>query len=176
MIHLVYGGSGSGKSQYAESVAVKLGEEKKYYIATMQVNDEEGKSRVERHKGLRKGKGFETIECRFLDEGHVQKKITEQKSTVLLECLSNLVANEMFQKEKIIPEDSVVKKICRNLEALFSSVKNVVVVSNNIFEDGTEYDETTKKYMRALGKINQYAAGRSDKVTEVVCGIPLEIK
>ena len=54
MITLVIGGSGSGKSAYAEQMAVKAaGKGSLYYVATMQVYDEEGKKKVERHQKMR---------------------------------------------------------------------------------------------------------------------------
>ncbi len=60
MMALVIGGSGSGKSSYAEELAVSLSSPaaKKYYLATMQVFGREGEQRVERHRALRRGKGF----------------------------------------------------------------------------------------------------------------------
>ena len=63
MIYLVTGGSGSGKSAYAESLLSGFENiRSRYYIATMQVYGEEGKKRVERHRRLRAGKGFITSE------------------------------------------------------------------------------------------------------------------
>ena len=61
MITLVTGGSGSGKSAYAESLLYSC-EGIRYYIATMQIYDAEGEKKVERHRKLRAGKGFLTIE------------------------------------------------------------------------------------------------------------------
>ena len=58
MTVLVIGGSGSGKSSFAEDVLEKFPESRKYYIATMQIYDEEGKKKVERHRRIRKEKGF----------------------------------------------------------------------------------------------------------------------
>ena len=60
MITLVLGGSGSGKSAYAEHLLD--GKTNKYYIATMQVYDAEGEKKVARHRRLRAGKGFVTME------------------------------------------------------------------------------------------------------------------
>lgn len=63
MMTLIIGGSGSGKSSYAENyIMLRSDEKQKYYLATMQVFDEEGLKKIERHKILRKGKGFLTIE------------------------------------------------------------------------------------------------------------------
>lgn len=66
MITLITGGSGSGKSAYAEKYICHASNEKgykeKYYIATMQVFDDEGQRKIDRHRRLRAGKGFITIE------------------------------------------------------------------------------------------------------------------
>ena len=63
MFALIFGGSGSGKSEYAEKLSCELAQKnEKYYIATMIPYGEEGKKRVERHKKLREGKDFYTIE------------------------------------------------------------------------------------------------------------------
>lgn len=63
MMILVTGGSGSGKSAFAEDQVVSFGEAERVYIATMFPFDEESKKRVQRHRNMRSGKGFETIEC-----------------------------------------------------------------------------------------------------------------
>lgn len=63
MIVLVTGGSGCGKSTWAEKLIASLPNENRVYIATMQVYDEESVKRVERHRAQRADKGFRTIEC-----------------------------------------------------------------------------------------------------------------
>ena len=177
MIHLVYGGSSSGKSAYAEKLVTNLNTQKKYYVATMKISGNEGLEKVRRHKELRKGKGFETLERETLDALPALGTVIQKKdSTLLLECLSNLVANEMFSENKIRSVNDVEKKVVDDFLLLRNVTENLVIVSNNIFDDGVEYDETTKNYMKALGKINSFVAEQADKVTEVVCGIPLEIK
>ena len=62
MIVLVIGGSGSGKSEFAENICMELPAEEKRYIATMQAFDEESRARIAKHRKARSGKGFETIE------------------------------------------------------------------------------------------------------------------
>ena len=62
MTVLILGGSGSGKSAYAEETALALaGEGAKYYLATMEAGDGEALERVNRHRQMRKGKGFVTL-------------------------------------------------------------------------------------------------------------------
>ena len=62
MIVLVTGGSGSGKSEYAEQLVMRFGDCRRFYVATMEVFGEEGREKVLRHKRLRRGKGFVTLE------------------------------------------------------------------------------------------------------------------
>lgn len=177
MIHLIYGGSGSGKSAFAEKLVMELDSEKKYYLATMKVFGDEGFKRVQRHKELRAGKGFDTFEKETLGGfPSIKELVKEKNSTILIECISNLVANEMFRNDGIVHPEKVVGKIRSDFVGIKNCTENFVIVSNNVFEDGIEYDDTTKKYMKVLGDINIYFASIADRITEVVCGIPVEIK
>ena len=189
MITLVLGGSGSGKSAYAEHLLD--GKTNKYYIATMQVYDAEGEKKVARHQRLRAGKGFVTME-QPRDIGEVDfsegaqqametpdragQNVMERPRCALLECMSNLVANEMFSGADIVSEDAVVAHILQGIKNLSTKVDELVIVSNNVFEDGISYDATTQAYIRALGRINTGVAALADTVTEVVVGIPVSIK
>ena len=177
MMILVVGGSGSGKSSYAEKTAVSLAQSgmKKYYLATMQVFDDEGRKKVDRHRKLRNGKGFFTIEQPVRISSALEK-MEDGDRAVLLECISNLTANEMFSEKKTMTEIQVTENVIRDIKMLKEQTNHLVVVSNNVFEDGITYDETTTKYIRAMGKINQKLAALADRVVEVVEGIPVIIK
>ena len=176
MMTLIIGGSGSGKSAYAEDYTISLSEDrKKYYIATMQIFDEEGKRKVERHRMLRGGKGFSTIE-QPIDIGKAAEKMEDGERTALLECISNLTANEMFLGEIPGTEEVITEKIVGEIAVLNRELTHLVIVSNNVFEDGNVYDKTTMAYIRAMGRINQKLAEMADEVVEVVVGIPIVIK
>ena len=193
MITLVTGGSGSGKSAYAESLLSSC-EGIKYYIATMQIYDAEGEKKVERHRKLRAGKRFLTIESpmnvgkiEFACAGEVEqaqyrqeaeRKVqgSSEKKSALLECMSNLTANEMFTKDGMKSEEEVVEKIVSEIQTLSRKLDNLVIVTNNVFEDGVIYDAGTMEYLRALGRINAALARLADRVAEVVVGIPVELK
>ena len=62
MLILVSGGSASGKSEFAESLVLQSGCDRRYYLATMIPYDEECRRRISRHRKMRAAKGFETIE------------------------------------------------------------------------------------------------------------------
>lgn len=170
MFVTVTGGSGSGKSAFAERVIENFGEGKRIYIATMMCFDEESKKRVERHRRMRKDKHFETLECYT---GLAEAEIPAG-SHVLLECMSNLAANELFSPEG--DREHTVETIRRGLLRLKERAEHVCVVTNEIFSDGMEYDPETGHYMEILGKINQILTEMSDVCCEVVYGIPLYLK
>ena len=64
----------------------------------MQIYGKEGLKKVERHRKMREGKGFFTIEQPTKIQDAIDKMTKEHNSEriVLLECMSNLAANEMF--------------------------------------------------------------------------------
>lgn len=171
MLILVTGGSGSGKSAYAEQQVLFLGGMKRYYIATMRCRDEESRKRIARHRAMRREKQFETIECPV----HLERVLPEEGSTALLECMSNLTANEFFDGAAHTPEE-VAERIVKGVEALLGRCRHVVVVTNEIFSDGAQYEKETRDYMQCLGTINRALAERADRVVEVVCGIPVTLK
>lgn len=174
MTILVIGGSGSGKSAFAEQRTVELScGSTRYYVATMKIMDDEGRKKADRHIRLREGKAFITIE-QPADIGSISG--LESEGTVLLESLSNLAANEMFRDSQAVSEDEVTAKICRDIKALKERVQNLVIVADNVFEDGMDYGMETNAYINAMGRINTFLAGNSDEVWEVICGIPIKVK
>ena len=95
---------------------------------------------------------------------------------VLLECMSNLAANEMFDTEEPAGSEQVAEKIVTQIGVLAQETEELVIVTNNVFEDGIVYDASTMEYLRALGSINVRLAERSDAVVEVIAGIPVARK
>ena len=170
MLTLVTGGSGSGKSAFAEDRVLSFGEAKRIYIATMHPFDEESHKRIERHRKMRAGKGFETVEC-YTGLKKVRLPESDKDRVVLLECMSNLAANEMFEEQGA--HERTVEEILSGLENLMEQAAHVVIVTNEIFSDAVVFDGDMDSYLEYLGKINQTAAQRADEVVEVVYGIPV---
>ncbi len=173
MLELLIGGSGSGKSAYAENEAVRLrelqGEGGLYYLATMERKGSEAERRIKKHRDLRKNKGFITVE-----KDHRIEELTFPKdSTVLLEALSSLLANEMFEGEKVNDPAITSDRIFDAVLKLSGSVRNLIIVSDDIFRDGIGYEAETDKYMKALAFLHRRIAEKADKVFEVCAGIPV---
>lgn len=171
MFMLVTGGSGSGKSAFAEQQTVGLEREKRYYIATMQCLDEESRMRVQRHRKMRAGKEFCTLEC----PADLHRLALPEPGSALLECMSNLTANEFFDGNAHTPEETA-KKILEGVALLRGQCRHLVVVTNEVFSDGGVYDASTRDYIACLGQVNRALAASADCVAEVVYGIPVPVK
>lgn len=166
---VVTGGSGSGKSAYAEAQIQSFGEITRYYLATMENRDEESQKRVDRHRAMRADKNFITVECPY----DLDKVCLEEEGAVLLECMSNLVANELFLKDGMTDPERTVQKIMDGVMRLKEQSTHLVIVTNEVFSDGILYDEWTKQYIRCLGIVNQQLSSLADRVVEVVYSIPV---
>ena len=178
MLYIVTGGSGSGKSEYAEQTAVQCRNRNGgtlWYLATMRIWDDEGRKRVERHRRMRAAKGFETIE-RYtgLETLELEERFEEsnsagldaeqendslkrwescrvaQKPVLLLECMSNLVLNEFYAQENGAQE-----RILQGIKRLQNQCHDLIIVTNEIFSDGVTYDMESERYKELLGRINR---------------------
>ena len=170
MVMLVVGGSGSGKSAWAEDLACALHVREEgplLYLAAMDPAGEEGRRRVERHRALRAGKGFATLERPL---GPAPGELPPG-STLLLEDLENLLANHLYA-----PEGRGLPGALEAVEALAAKGRHLVLVGNTIFSDGEEYPPATREYLTLLGRLQGRAAALADGAAEVVCGIPVWMK
>lgn len=179
MITLVTGGSGSGKSEYAEALVMCSGCPRRFYVATMEVYGGEGEEKVRRHRLLRRGKGFVTLERRRKvgDPLPEAEDNSAGGSAVLLECVSNLAANVMFGAENALgpPLDAeeIAACILKDIRLLAAQAHDTVIVTNQVGEDGCDYQKETMEYIRLIGVLNRKLAAFSDRVVEVVYGIPV---
>ena len=174
-VTLVIGAAASGKSAYAESLC--LGHDGPHvYLATMEPFGEEGARRIARHRALREGKGFSTLE-RTRDVGAAVSGLP-RGCTLLLEDVGNLVANELFAEGGLSPRDpdAAAREVLGGIERLAQAAAHTVVVTVDVFADGMRYDEGTEAWRRALARVNAGVAALADRAVEVVCGIPVWMK
>jgi adenosylcobinamide kinase/adenosylcobinamide-phosphate guanylyltransferase len=186
-IWLITGGGRSGKSAYAEKLALENPAEKPgvLYIATGVATDEEMEERIARHQASRpqdwitweRYKGLADAEQEFAEGAF---------GAILLDCLANLLMGVLFEE---IPNadnfvggdfDRVEKKAVAEIDAICAYAKKyskrLIMVTNEIgmgIIPGTRY---SRYYRDALGRINQHAAEISDKAVLMVVGLPLELK
>ncbi len=169
MLMLVSGGAGSGKSEFAEGLITASGLDRRVYLATMRVWDGESVRRVERHRQMRAGKGFETLEC----PDNLAGLTLPAGCAALLEDLSNLTANEFFGEQG---RQGAYERVLAGVERAAWQAGLLVVVTNELFSDGMDYDPDTLAYLDTLARLNRAVAARAGGVYEVVCGIPVAWK
>lgn len=191
MMELVTGGSGSGKSAYAEETLCGLvsfpdsgqGKEtgtqqdgQRYYIATMPSWDKETEKKIAKHRAMRAGKGFCTLEWYTDFEERLERADCPgmEGADILVECLSNLTANEMYMEGGA--GKNTADAVIRGILCLRDRCRNLVVVTNDVFSESAEDSPEMRIYKETLGRINCALAEAADRVTEVVCGIPCTVK
>ncbi len=172
MITLITGGSGSGKSAFAEGYALSVPHSHAYYLATMEVKDGESQKRVQRHRENRKDGNWITLEYPR-NVGAAVDRLKSKNSVLLLECMSNLVAHEMYREGGMETAAHCTAKISRDIRTLAAKAGHLVIVTNNVFDDGCAIDPGLREYLTALGEINQQLAKDAAEVIEVVVGIPV---
>ena len=179
-IVVVYGGSGSGKSQVAENISEKLYQQGKkehlYYIATMIPYGEESKQKIERHKRQRQEKDFVVKEIYY----DLRQKKEFENSVILLDCLSNLIANEWYRflsNKEVLGQGELEKakrEICQKIVNELLEIReqncDIIVVTNDIFRSVRTHWEGEEDYLSCLGLINEKLVKWSDCVYQVVAG------
>lgn len=177
---LVTGGSGSGKSAWAEKTLLAQAKGRAVYLAAMENDGSlEAAARVARHRAMRARHGreagleFLTIE-RPVDIGGAA---VEAGDYVLLEDLGNLLANEIWPASGApspAGPDRAEERIFSGICALLEKAELLVVVSCDVFADGAEYDAGTMAYIRSLASLHRRLAAMACRTVEVVCGIAVQ--
>lgn len=187
----VTGGAKSGKSKFAEDLLLSLndGKQKNVYLATSVVFDEEMQKKVELHKARRKDNWI-TVESyknfsQSLEEVMNENK-KNKKNNMLVDCLTNMISNIIFENEEIDwekPEknqlekcDENVEKEVQNLCEIFKNFENVVIVSNEVGMGLVPAYPLGRYFREIAGKMNQFVAEKADEAYFVVSGIPMKIK
>ena len=161
MMILVTGKNNSGKSLFAERLSVHFSE-KRYYIATMRPYGSKGAARVQKHILQREGMGFITLELPC----SIASAPIPAGAAVLLEDVSNLLSNAMFEKGR--SECSVFEDIL----SLCHRTDHLIAVTIIGFENGS-YNDETGQYINSLENLNRRLAHCADIVIEMRNGTPL---
>lgn len=166
MTALILGANSSGKSAYAEDLIERLSLGcPLYYIATMVPHGAEGESRVLRHQKQRRGKGYITIEAPMGLSGIM----LPAEAGVLLEDVSNLLANRMFGGNEASCEECVMEEIT----TLSRACCNIVIVSISGGTLDGDYAGETAAYIATLRQVNAQLTAAADLVIEMRDGEPV---
>ncbi|MGH1353906.1 MAG: bifunctional adenosylcobinamide kinase/adenosylcobinamide-phosphate guanylyltransferase [Thalassovita sp.] len=163
---LVLGGAGSGKSLWAENLAIR-GAENRIYLATARVWDDEMRTKVDQHRAQR-GPNWTTIEAPLNVSDALSSATSDQ--AVLLDCATMWLSNHLLDGNDLEAEESAF------LSALASCQAPIVVVSNEVGMSVVPENALARQFREAQGLLNQKLAAQADLVVAVMAGLPLALK
>lgn len=166
-IILITGGQRSGKSTFAEEMALSLSITP-IYIATSRVWDEEHRQRILLHQA-RRGKEWTTIE-----EEKFLHKIDAEGKVVLVDCVTLWATNFFFDLESDV--DKSLSALKREFDTFVQQNGTFIFVTNEIGMGEMSMNATQRKFADLQGWLNQYIAQQADELYFMVCGIPQKIK
>lgn len=177
---LVTGGTRSGKSQFAEKLAISF-DTKVVYVATAFApdgfNDQEMSERIAKHRQRRPSEWLTIEKPLNIDE----VLLTYQAGyTLIIDCLTIYVSNLLFQNENFSTEaeaETIIhNELVKLAEAIKSSTANVIIVSNEVGWGIVPENKLARIFRDLAGSTNQIIAKACHEVYLVVSGIPVKIK
>lgn len=166
-IILVTGGQRSGKSGYAQRLALSLSPSP-VYLATSRVWDEEFRQRVLRHQADRGAEWINIEEEKYLSRhnlvGHV----------IVVDCITLWSTNFFFDNESDV--DLSLLQIKKEFDKFTNQEACFIFVTNELGMGGVAIDEVQRKFTDLQGWLNQYIASQADEVVLMVSGIPVKVK
>jgi len=167
MIYFITGGQRSGKSSYAQKLALKLSENP-LYIATSRVWDEDHKKRILRHKDDRNNKWTTIEEEKYFSRIELNNKVA------VIDCITLWLTNYFVDNHYNI--DKILDLVKSELNILAKADATIIIVSNELGMGLHAETEVARKFTDLQGWTNQYIAEMADKVFLMVSGIPIQVK
>lgn len=169
MICLITGGARSGKSRYAQQLALQTSD-RPLYIATAkaQHNDEEFMERILRHRQDRDERWAS------IEEPLYPSKLPLEHQAVVIDCVTLWLTN-FFSLYKTDIEQSLAG-LKREIEALSGRNNSFFIITNEIGMGVHAETAIGRKFTDLQGFANQYIAGKAQQVVLMVSGIPVTIK
>ena len=180
-IILCSGGARSGKSEFAERLALSL-KGRKAYVATGQAFDDEMKDRIKKHQ-MRRGKEWITFEIPL----HLHKnweQIKNVSDVILIDCLTMFTSNHVFAHGDInTQEDSnrIESIILEELRLLLQEINNsndktVIFVTNEIGLGIVPENKLARYFRDITGRVNREVASAANKMYLTISGVTIELK
>jgi len=168
-VSLIVGGARSGKSRFAEELAIQ-NNDKVSYIATATAIDKEMDERI-RHHQARRPTDWTLHECP-LALPELLSVEAKKEQTILVDCLTIWLNNQLYENPK------------QDFSFLFSSLAtsihntkaHIIFVANEVGLGIVPLGEITRQFVDEAGRLNQQLAQLADRVTFMVAGLPLKLK
>lgn len=168
MIHYITGGERSGKSSYAQNLALSLSKTPKY-IATSRIWDDNYKKRVDRHIADRNDQWISVEE-----EKQLANAIVASDDAVVIDCVTLWLTNFFVDTKNDVQKSLGLAKI--EFDKLLDSDAYIIIISNEIGMGVHAQTEIGRKFTELQGWMNQHIAKHAQKATVMISGIPLTLK
>ena len=178
------GGARSGKSEFAEELALSINGQKGY-IATGQAYDEEMKHRIHLHQERRKNR-WKNYEVPYYISEYIHG-ILEKCSVILVDCLTMWTTNLLLQDGEFTSQDDInqrevsilaevqqVLDCVRNYES--SEEKTIIFVTNEIGLGIVPENKLARIFRDVMGRVNRLVASNSDEAYMTMSGITIDLK
>ena len=163
---LVTGGQRSGKSRYAQDLALQLAENP-VYLATSRVWDEEFRERVRRHQADRGVRWTNIEEEKFLSRHDVHGRV------VVIDCVTLWGTNFFFDNDSDV--DKSLGEMKEEFDRFTRQEATFIFVTNEIGMGGVAVDTVQRRFTDLQGWMNQYIARAADEVVLMVSGIAMRV-
>ena len=167
-IILITGGQRSGKSRYAEELALSLADNP-VYVATAHVWDEEFRERVRRHQERRGPQWTNIEEEKYLSRHDLTGRVA------VIDCVTLWLTNFFFENQNQDTQQ-VLDMVKEEFNRFTAQDATFIFVTNEIGSGGVSVDAVQRRFTDLQGWMNQYVASRADEVILMVSGIPVTIK
>jgi adenosylcobinamide kinase/adenosylcobinamide-phosphate guanylyltransferase len=175
---LVTGGARSGKSSFAERLALALAD-RAVYVATAQAFDEEMKARIALHRQQREHHGarWETLEEPLGLPALLDRLSGAGGKAVLVDCLTLWLSNVLLSAEgEADRQERVEQEITRLVDSVTSFEGTLILVTNEVGDGIVPEYPLGRLYRDLAGVMNARLARQCSQVFLVTAGIPVELK
>ncbi|WP_109438570.1 MULTISPECIES: bifunctional adenosylcobinamide kinase/adenosylcobinamide-phosphate guanylyltransferase [Aquimarina] len=167
MLYYITGGERSGKSNYAQNLALQLSNNP-YYLATSRIWDDNHRQRIDRHVADRDERWIS------IEEEKELSKVIQSSSVVVIDCVTLWLTNFFVDTENNIELSLAQAKA--EFDKLLKIEATILIISNEIGMGVHATTEVGRKFTELQGWMNQHIAKHADKAILMVSGIPVEIK
>lgn len=167
MLYYITGGERSGKSSYAQNLALQLSKNP-YYIATSRIWDEDHQKRIDRHIDDRDERWIS------IEEEKQLSKVIEPESVAVIDCVTLWLTNYFVDANNDI--HIALEEAKKEFTKILSIDTTIIIISNEIGMGVHASTEIGRKFTELQGWMNQHIANHAHKATLMVSGIPVEIK
>jgi len=167
MVYYITGGERSGKSSYAQKLAMQLSKNP-VYLATARKWDADFEKRIKRHQDERDERWTNIEEEKQISKTDIIGRV------VVIDCVTLWLTNYYTDTKYNVQESLQLAKEEFDKAAVLDAT--IIIISNEIGMGMHADTEIGRKFVELQGWMNQHIAARADKAILMVSGLPVTLK